>query len=203
MTKNQKRAIANDHFNAIVEEEYVTQINTFEKPVYSALDMRDDEMSFTELVYLCSDPAVGYKGKQSYLSNDYIAPMEIKGKWFLTATHAIAYYRCKYSKDAAKYEASSPDYIENVWDVVRAMRSDLVRDNWNAIKERCYQAVLEAKFRQNVELIWRLLKEDGVFHFSEAEGGEAMAMSLTKLMINLKAEDERSIQKTGRSAFAI
>lgn len=190
-----------DEYGILTEDEGITQINTMEKQEYSMLDMREDEMSFSQLMWLCSKPAVGFTGKQKYLSNDYIAPMEIKGHWFLTATHAICYYRCKYAEDAAKYEAGSPNAIDSAEDAIRASKKDISRSNWNDIKERFYHAILDAKFHQNPELARDLIHEDGVFRCSEKEGGKEMAMALTKVMMNLKAEDEKFYAETLRHKF--
>lgn len=191
-----KEMIENE-YAVITEDDCVTQINTMEKVEYSALDMREDEISFNELAWMCQPTSKGFKGRKAYLSNDFIAPMEIKGHWFLTATHAICYYRCKYAEDSAKYEAGNPNSINDVYDAIRASKKDIVRANWNDIKERYCEAIVEAKFKQNPELIGYLVKEDGVFGTEDRILGSV----LTKLMINFKAENEKSVRETGRSIY--
>lgn len=201
MTKAQMKANLKKQYAILMEDEQITQINTMEKPDYSPLDMRDDEISFNELAYLCSKPAVGFKGRQAYLSLGYTSPIEIKGHWFLTAGHALLFYRCKYACDAEKYEAGNPNSINDYRDAVKASRKDIIRANWSQIAEAYCYAIIEAKFRQNDELARRLIHEDGIFCCSEAEGGESMSMSLSRLMSNLKAEDEKSVRLYGRHAF--
>ena len=201
MTKAAMKKLIHDQYARLMEEEQVTQINTFEKPDYSPLDMRDDEISFAELANLCSKPVIGFKGRQAYLALDYISPMEIKGHWFLTALHAVAFYRCKYAEDAKKYEAGNPNSIDNAREVRQAMRKDIVRANWNDIRGGYFQHILTAKFEQNQELIRNLIREDGVFRCAESDGGEDMAMALTRLIINYKAEYERDMAKYGATRF--
>ncbi len=201
MTKAQMKANLKEQYAILMEDEQITQINTMEKPEYSPLDMRDDEINFNELAYLCSKPSVGFKGRQAYLSLGYTSPIEIKGHWFLTAGHALLFYRCKYACDAVKYEAGKPNSINDYRDAVKASRKDIIRANWSQIAEAYCYAIIEQKFRQNEELAAKLIREDGIFNCSEAEGGEPMSLALSRLMSNLKAEDERYMRETLRHKF--
>lgn len=200
MTKVMLRNLR-DEYAKIIEEDQVTSINTFEKPEYSPLDMREDEVPFAELVSWCSEPVSGFHGRNAFLGLDYVSPIEIKGHWFLTALHAVAYYRCKYSKDAVKYEAGNEQSLNEVRDVRKHMFEDIVRSDWDSISQRYYQAILDAKFSQNPELKRYALSVDGVCRFSRIEGGEAMACALGLVISNIKAEAESNIRKYGSIGF--
>lgn len=201
MTISEFKKVIRDEYDVLTQDDRVTQINTMEKPEYSALDMREDEISIDELMRMCSETPFGFKGRKAYLGNNYIAPFEIKGHWFLTVTHAVNFYRCKYACDAAKYEAGNPDSLSDIYEVVMAANKDIERDNWNAVRERFFEAIVDAKFRQNPELIRNLLREDGVFRYPEEDGGSAMGVVVTKLMLNYQAEDNKSLGKYGTHAF--
>ena len=159
MTKKEMKKLAQDLYAKICEEEYTTTINTFDKPEYSPLDMRDDEMSFAELVGLDEQLTMGFKGKFAYLSNMSYAPFEMNGHWFLTAEHAYHFWKCKYKDEAMQFECSNPNSISDPYAARAAGHKVKIRDNWDQIKVKVMRNILEAKFSQNEYLLEKLSKE--------------------------------------------
>lgn len=148
-------------YDEATEDDRITQIDTMTKIDYSPLDMREDEVSFDELVFQSTEPTVGFKGKYAFLSNMAYAPFEMKGHWFLTAEHAFHFWKCKYAEDAKRFEAGNPDCIQNPYDARREGRKVEMRDNWKDIRVRVMTAIVRAKFEQNEYLMEKLKATPG------------------------------------------
>lgn len=163
MTNTQRIILANIAMaKKLEEEEYTTNINTFVKPEYSMLEMRDDSglESFDELCGYSKKLEMGFKGKNYFLSNMAYAPFELKGHWFLTAEHAFHFWKCKYAKDAKRFEAGNPESIESAYAARQEGRNVIPRDNWAEVRVNVMKAVLEAKFSQNEELKDKLIRTE-------------------------------------------
>lgn len=162
MTMEQFKKVLADEYDEIIEDDRITQINTMEKPSYTPLEMREDEISFAELVYQATEVPMGFRGRYAFLSNMAYSPFEMNGHWFLTAENAFHFWKCKYREDAMRFEAGNPASINDPYEAKKAGRKVVMRDNWNDIRVRVMEAVVEAKFSQNENLAKRLLATEGI-----------------------------------------
>lgn len=162
MTKEQLKKVIADEYDEIVVDDQITQINTMEKPDYTPLEMRDDEVSISELIFQATEVPMGFRGRYAFLSNMAYAPFEMNGHWFLTAEHAFHFWKCKYREDAIRFEAGNPSSINDPYEAKKVGRKVVMRDNWKDIRIRVMEAIIEAKFTQNEYLASRLLATEGI-----------------------------------------
>lgn len=161
MKKSRFDNMLRENYDILTTDERITNINTLDRPVYSPLDMREDEISPEELIFLATPTTVGFRGKYAFLSNMAYTPFEMKGHWFLTAEHAFHFWKCKYADEAKLFDAENPDSIQNPYEAKRMGRKVVMRDNWKDIRVKVMEAVVRAKFEQNEHLIKKLIEMDG------------------------------------------
>jgi ribA/ribD-fused uncharacterized protein len=99
---------------------------------------------------------VRFRGKYSFLSNFYNSPIVYKDKVYSTAEHL--FQCCKTESEKER------EWIRTAHSPAEAKgrgRKVSLRNDWNKIKVNAMRGVLKLKFKQNKDLLKRLMEIEG------------------------------------------
>lgn len=106
-------------------------------------------------------PITSFRGQHAFLSNFYTAPIERRGILYPTAEHAYQAAKTGSRKMKRRIAASpSPKLAKHLGYKVE------LRDDWEEVKFRIMLNIVRMKFKQNPNLIPRLLATwpEGLIH---------------------------------------